>query len=259
MAPTRRRSWSPPTRPSPTRSSRPSSTSSRRPHAPHILAVALRDAWAIALAQTLDAAIDFVNAYGPEHLSVDVEPLEPIVARLRNAGSLFVGPWAPESAGDYATGANHVLPTGGLARGLGRPRRSSRTASSSRSSGSTATDSPRSAPRSRTLAEAEGLSRIATPSRSASGTEPDEPHAGDLQRRRMRPSTYSWEATDEEVAARYGLDPSTHRPVRPEHLARPALARPASAGGRPVRRRRCPNIRRPTTAVWSRPPPPAMA
>ena len=55
----------------------------------------------------------------PEHLSVDVEPLEPTVARLRNAGSLFVGPWAPESAGDYATGANHVLPTGGLARASG--------------------------------------------------------------------------------------------------------------------------------------------
>jgi histidinol dehydrogenase len=45
--------------------------------------------------------------------------LEVTVGRLRNAGSLFVGPWAPESAGDYATGANHVLPTGGLARGAG--------------------------------------------------------------------------------------------------------------------------------------------
>ena len=84
-----------------------------------ILAVALRDHGRIVLAPTLDAAIDFINAYGPEHLSVDVEPLEPTVARLRNAGSLFVGPWAPESAGDYATGANHVLPTGGLARGAG--------------------------------------------------------------------------------------------------------------------------------------------
>ncbi len=73
----------------------------------------------IALAPDLDTAIAFVNAYGPEHLSVDVEPLEPTVARLRNAGSLFVGPWAPESAGDYATGANHVLPTGGLARSSG--------------------------------------------------------------------------------------------------------------------------------------------
>jgi histidinol dehydrogenase len=82
-----------------------------------VLERALRDHGGIALAPTLDLAIAFINAYAPEHLSVDIEPLEPTVARLRNAGSLFVGPWAPESAGDYATGANHVLPTGGLARG----------------------------------------------------------------------------------------------------------------------------------------------
>jgi histidinol dehydrogenase len=81
-----------------------------------ILARALATHGAIAIAPTLDAAIDFVNAYAPEHLSVDVVPLEATVERLRNAGSLFVGEWAPESAGDYATGANHVLPTGGLAR-----------------------------------------------------------------------------------------------------------------------------------------------
>lgn len=84
-----------------------------------ILGAALRDHGLIVLAPTLDAAVAFINAYGPEHLSVDIEPLEPTVARLRNAGSIFVGPWAPESAGDYATGANHVLPTGGLARGSG--------------------------------------------------------------------------------------------------------------------------------------------
>lgn len=84
-----------------------------------ILTAALRDHGRIVLAPDLDAAIDLINAYGPEHLSVDVEPLEPTVARLRNAGSLFVGPWAPELAGDYATGANHVLPTGGLARASG--------------------------------------------------------------------------------------------------------------------------------------------
>jgi histidinol dehydrogenase len=84
-----------------------------------ILERALRDRGGIVLAPTLDAAIDFINDYAPEHLSVDVEALEPVVERLRNAGSLFVGPWAPESAGDYATGANHVLPTGGLARGAG--------------------------------------------------------------------------------------------------------------------------------------------
>jgi len=75
----------------------------------------------VILAPSLGAAIDFVNAYGPEHLSVELADadLEPTVARIRNAGSLFVGRWAPESAGDYATGANHVLPTGGLARSCG--------------------------------------------------------------------------------------------------------------------------------------------
>ncbi|HEV8489204.1 MAG TPA: histidinol dehydrogenase [Candidatus Limnocylindrales bacterium] len=84
-----------------------------------ILEPALATHGAIALAPDLDAAIAFINAYAPEHLSVDVEPLEQTVARLHNAGSVFVGPWAPESAGDYATGANHVLPTGGLARSCG--------------------------------------------------------------------------------------------------------------------------------------------
>jgi histidinol dehydrogenase len=84
-----------------------------------ILEQALGEHGRIAIAPDLDTAVAFVNAYGPEHLSVDIEPLEPTVARLRNAGSLFVGPWAPESAGDYATGANHVLPTGGLARSSG--------------------------------------------------------------------------------------------------------------------------------------------
>jgi histidinol dehydrogenase len=71
---------------------------------------------AIALAPDLEAAIDFVDDYAPEHLSIDVRDLEAVAARVRHAGSIFVGPWAPESAGDYATGANHVLPTGGLAR-----------------------------------------------------------------------------------------------------------------------------------------------
>jgi histidinol dehydrogenase len=73
----------------------------------------------VVLAPNRDAALDFVNGYAPEHLSVVVEEVEEAVARLRNAGSLFVGPYAPESAGDYASGANHVLPTGGLARSCG--------------------------------------------------------------------------------------------------------------------------------------------
>jgi len=84
-----------------------------------VLGTALRDHGWIVLAPDLDAAIAFVNGYAPEHLSVDVADAEEVVARIRNAGSIFVGPWAPESAGDYATGANHVLPTGGLARSSG--------------------------------------------------------------------------------------------------------------------------------------------
>ena len=84
-----------------------------------ILERSLRDHGRVVIAATLDEAIEFANAYAPEHLSVDVVHLEATVARLRNAGSLFVGRWAPESAGDYATGANHVLPTGGLARASG--------------------------------------------------------------------------------------------------------------------------------------------
>jgi histidinol dehydrogenase len=73
----------------------------------------------VVLAPNRAAGLDFVNAYAPEHLSVVVDDVEEAVARLRNAGSLFVGPYAPESAGDYASGANHVLPTGGLARSCG--------------------------------------------------------------------------------------------------------------------------------------------
>ena len=73
----------------------------------------------VVLAPDRDGALAFVNAYAPEHLSVVVDDVEEAVARLVNAGSLFVGPYAPESAGDYASGANHVLPTGGLARSCG--------------------------------------------------------------------------------------------------------------------------------------------
>jgi histidinol dehydrogenase len=81
-----------------------------------ILARSLVDHGAIVLVPDLAAAVDVVNTYAPEHLSVDVADLEGTVAAIRHAGSVFVGRWAPESAGDYATGANHVLPTGGLAR-----------------------------------------------------------------------------------------------------------------------------------------------
>ncbi len=84
-----------------------------------ILRAALTRHGRIVLVADVAAAMAVANAYAPEHLSLDVPDLEAAVAEIRNAGSVFVGPWAPESAGDYATGANHVLPTGGLARGCG--------------------------------------------------------------------------------------------------------------------------------------------
>ncbi|MGB5688044.1 MAG: histidinol dehydrogenase, partial [Woeseiaceae bacterium] len=70
----------------------------------------------------LDSAIDVSNAYAPEHLILQVAEPRSLVARVSNAGSVFVGPWTPESAGDYCSGTNHVLPTYGYARawsGLG--------------------------------------------------------------------------------------------------------------------------------------------
>ncbi len=84
-----------------------------------ILARALAEHGRIVLVRDVAAGIAFVNGYAPEHLSVEVADTEGAVAQIRNAGSIFVGRWSPESAGDYASGANHVLPTGGLARACG--------------------------------------------------------------------------------------------------------------------------------------------
>jgi len=71
------------------------------------------------LAPDLDAALEFAEAWAPEHLTVQTANASRDAERVRSAGSVFVGRWTPESAGDYATGANHVLPTGGLARSYG--------------------------------------------------------------------------------------------------------------------------------------------
>lgn len=84
------------------------------------LAASLSSAGTIVVTGGLDEAFDFANEYAPEHLSVVVVANEEgTAARIRNAGSLFIGAYAPESAGDYATGSNHVLPTGRLARAYG--------------------------------------------------------------------------------------------------------------------------------------------
>ncbi|MDB5231595.1 MAG: hisD [Chitinophagaceae bacterium] len=64
----------------------------------------------------LDEAIDLVNRYAPEHLIVMVKNADDIILKVINAGSVFIGPYSPESAGDYASGTNHTLPTNGFAK-----------------------------------------------------------------------------------------------------------------------------------------------
>jgi histidinol dehydrogenase len=68
---------------------------------------------------SLDAALARVDEYAPEHLELLVADPAAAAARVSNAGSIFLGPSAPAVVGDYASGANHVLPTGGLARAAG--------------------------------------------------------------------------------------------------------------------------------------------
>ncbi len=68
---------------------------------------------AIILVRSLDEAVELSNDFAPEHLSIHHEELIPAI---RHAGSIFVGAFSPEAAGDYASGPNHVLPTGGVAR-----------------------------------------------------------------------------------------------------------------------------------------------
>ncbi|MCK5472089.1 histidinol dehydrogenase [Candidatus Gracilibacteria bacterium] len=71
---------------------------------------------AIIIAENLTEAIKFTNAYAPEHLEICTENSESILPKIQNAGSIFLGNFASEPAGDFATGANHVLPTAGFAK-----------------------------------------------------------------------------------------------------------------------------------------------
>ena len=66
-----------------------------------------------------ERALAEVEALAPEHLVLLGAEAEALADRVRNAGAVFVGPWSAVAAGDYATGANHVLPTGGRARAVG--------------------------------------------------------------------------------------------------------------------------------------------
>jgi histidinol dehydrogenase len=68
------------------------------------------------LTKDLSQAVKVSNRYGPEHLIIQTEDPQALLTNLRNAGSIFVGAFTPESAGDYASGTNHVLPTYGYSK-----------------------------------------------------------------------------------------------------------------------------------------------
>lgn len=76
---------------------------------------ALQNSLAIAL-RDLNECITFSNVYAPEHLILNTTNAEELLAQVTSAGSVFLGAYSPESAGDYASGTNHTLPTNGYAR-----------------------------------------------------------------------------------------------------------------------------------------------
>ncbi len=71
---------------------------------------------AVIVTRNLDEALDFANLYAPEHLQIMTRDPFAVLPRIRHAGSIFLGAFAPVPVGDYASGTNHVLPTGGCAR-----------------------------------------------------------------------------------------------------------------------------------------------
>ena len=76
---------------------------------------AIANSYAV-LVETTAEAMDFSNAYAPEHLIIATENFQPLIPLIINAGSVFLGNFTPESVGDYASGTNHTLPTSGFAK-----------------------------------------------------------------------------------------------------------------------------------------------
>jgi histidinol dehydrogenase len=74
------------------------------------------DRSAILTAASMEEAIGFANSFAPEHLEIIVRDPMTVLSEIKNAGSVFLGPFTPVAAGDYASGTNHVLPTSGYAR-----------------------------------------------------------------------------------------------------------------------------------------------
>ncbi len=163
---------------------------------------------AAVLVRDLDEGLEVVDAVAAEHVSLQCADAETRAERVRNAGAVFIGPWSPIAAGDYATGTNHVLPTGGAARAwsgvgiesFGRWIEVQRlTPAGVAGIASTVT----------VIARAEGLpahgaSVAVRAERAASAPAPFD-DASELLRRPEAVTAYPAEPSDEELAERAGL------------------------------------------------------
>jgi len=81
-----------------------------------VVEAALKANSAILVADSMHEALEFTNEYAAEHLEIVTRDPMSVLPRIRHAGSIFLGPWAPVPVGDYASGTNHVLPTGQCAK-----------------------------------------------------------------------------------------------------------------------------------------------
>ncbi|MDE5992228.1 MAG: histidinol dehydrogenase, partial [Oscillospiraceae bacterium] len=81
-----------------------------------IIEKSLSDYGAVIVTNSIDRAIELANGLAPEHLEMQVENPMQYIGQIDNAGSVFLGKYAPEPLGDYFAGPNHVLPTSGTAR-----------------------------------------------------------------------------------------------------------------------------------------------
>lgn len=166
----------------------------------------LRQRGGAVLVRDLGVASKVSDAIAPEHLSLQCAAADAIAEQARHVGSVFIGPWSAVAAGDYATGTNHVLPTGGAARAysglgveaFGRWVELQRvTAAGVRSMADTVDR----------LAGSEGLPAHAASVRARAdrAVEAPEVDAAALLRRPERPLAYPAEASDEELARLAGV------------------------------------------------------
>jgi len=155
----------------------------------------------------LEAAIDFANQFAPEHLILAVEDPNQWLSKIRHAGSVFLGIWSPAAAGDYATGGNHVLPTGGSASRFG-PLDLGAFGHPIQVQALSLGGLTRLAEVVEPIANAEGFTRHWESVRVRLADGPPcrrEPPLARLGVRQLVP--YQWEASSQEVARRAGIEP----------------------------------------------------